>query len=207
VLLFRLVAGLRERKKAATRAAIRDAAMALFAEHGFAATTIDRIAEAADVSRATVFSYYPSKEDIVFGDASLAIEALAATLRERTDGESAFTVVRGWLGQLQGWIEPELVLQLRLVREVPVVAARRLQHYGDIERVIADALQDDLGPGRELAARLAAASLLAALRIAEESAAAHMEQEDRALTASEIAALLDDAVTFARAGIAAVTAA
>ncbi len=201
------MAGLRERKKAATRAAIRDAAMALFAEHGFAATTIDRIAEAADVSRATVFSYYPSKEDIVFGDASLAIEALAATLRERTDGESAFTVVRGWLGQLQGWIEPELVLQLRLVREVPVVAARRLQHYGDIERVIADALQDDLGPGRELAARLAAASLLAALRIAEESAAAHMEQEDRALTASEIAALLDDAVTFARAGIAAVTAA
>jgi len=205
VLLFGLVTGLRERKKAATRAAIHDAAMELFDEQGFSATTIDRIADAADVSRATVFSYFPSKEDIVFGDAPLAIEALAAALRERAGGDAgAFGVVRGWLGQLAGWLEPGLVLQLRLVREVPVVAARRLQHYGEMERVIADALADDLGPGRELAARLAAASLMAALRIVEESAVAHMEEDGRALTEPEIAALLDDAVTFARAGIAAV---
>ena len=56
------MAGLRERKKLATRAAIHDGAMRLFAEHGFAGTTIDQIAEAADVSRATVFSYFPAKE-------------------------------------------------------------------------------------------------------------------------------------------------
>ena len=67
--IFAGVAGLRERKKRATRIAIRDAAMALFEQHGFAQTTFDRIAEAADVSRATVFSYFPTKEDIVFGDA------------------------------------------------------------------------------------------------------------------------------------------
>jgi AcrR family transcriptional regulator len=201
------VTGLRERKKAATRAAIHDAAMELFAEQGFAATTIDRIAEAADVSRATVFSYFPTKEDIVFGDAPLAIEALSATLRERAGGDAdTFAVVRGWLGQLSGWFEPGLVLQLQLVRDVPVVGARRLQHYGDIERVVADALADDLGPGRELAARLAAASLLAALRIVEESAAARMEQQERALSDAEIGALLDDAMRFARAGIAAVAA-
>jgi AcrR family transcriptional regulator len=201
------VAGLRERKKAATRAAIHDAAMELFAEQGFAATTVDRIAEAADVSRATVFSYFPTKEDIVFGDAPLAIEALAATLRERAGGDAdTFAVVRGWLGQLTGWFEPDLVLQLQLVRDVPVVGARRLQFYGDIERVIAGALAEELGQGRELAARLAAASLLAALRTVEESAAARMEQQDRALTDAETGALLDDAVRFARAGIAAVAA-
>ena len=78
------------------------------------------------------------------------------------------------------------MLQQRLAREVPVVGARRLQLYGDAERVIADSLEAELGAGQELAARLAAAALVAALRVAEETAAARMEQEDRALTEAEI---------------------
>ena len=118
--------GLRERKKQATRIAIRDAAMALFEQHGFAHTTFDRIAEAANVSRATVFSYFPTKEEIVFGDAAAAVDALAATLAERPAGQSTIATVRAWLGELTGWIEPELVLQLRLAREVPSIGARRL---------------------------------------------------------------------------------
>ena len=76
------MAGLRERKKHATRKAIHDAGMRLFAERGFAATTMEQVAEAADVSRATVFTYFASKEDIVFGDAPLALAALADQLRE-----------------------------------------------------------------------------------------------------------------------------
>ena len=76
------MSGLRERKKQATRIAIRDAAMALFDEHGFAQTTFDRIAEAADVSRATVFTYFPTKEEIVFGDAAAAVDALEGERRE-----------------------------------------------------------------------------------------------------------------------------
>jgi AcrR family transcriptional regulator len=197
-----VVAGLRERKKRATRIAIRDAGMKLFASQGFARTTMDQIAEAADVSRATVFSYFPTKEEIVFGDAGVAIDGLGARLRAEHDGTIA--VVRTWLGELVGWFEPELVLQQRLAREVPVVGARRLQLYGEAERVIADALAGELG--HELAARLAAAALVAALRIAEETAAARMEREDRALTDAEITALLEDAVTFAEAGIAAIRA-
>lgn len=194
------MAGLRERKKRATRTAIHDAAMRLFAERGFAGTTMDQIAEAADVSRATVFTYFASKEDIVFGDATSAIDALATALRENAAGGTIATV-RDWLGQLAGWIEPGLVLQLRLAREVPVVGARRLQLHGAVERVIADALAAELGPRGQLAAPLAAASLVAALRIAEETAAARMEQKKRALTERETAALLDDAVAFAEAGI------
>ena len=56
--------------------------------------------------------------------------------------------------------------------------------------MIADALERELGPERQLAARLAAASMMAALRLIEETAAARMEQQDRALTDAEIAALL-----------------
>lgn len=199
------MAGLRERKKQATRIAIRDAAMGLFAERGFTRTTMDQIAEAADVSRATVFTYFATKEAIVQGDATSAIDALAAILREN-EGEGTIATVRDWLGQLAGWIEPELVLQLRLAREVPVVGARRLQLYGDVERVIAEALAAELGPREELAAQLAAASLVAAVRTVEETAASRMEHKKRALTERETATLLDSAVTFAEAGISAIVA-
>lgn len=194
------MAGLRERKKRATRAAIHHAALRLFAEHGFGRTTIDQIADAADVARATVFSYFASKEDIVFGDAPTAVEALADVLRERP----VIPAVREWLGSLEGWIERDLVLQLRLAREVPSVGARRLQIYGDIERVVADALEAELG--ERLPAELAAASLMAGLRIVEETAAARMEQESREMPAPEREALLDDAIRFAEAGIGAVKA-
>jgi AcrR family transcriptional regulator len=197
------VAGLRERKKRATRAAIHDGAMRLFDDRGFAGTTIDQIAEAANVSRATVFSYFATKEDIVFGDAPAAVDALAAALRDRGEGVGVIAAVRAWLGGLAGWIEPGLVLQLRLIREVPAVGARRLQLYGDIQRVIAEALGEELGPGEELAARLAAASLVAALSIAEEEAAARMSGAGRVLSGEEVVRLLDDAVAFAEAGTAA----
>jgi AcrR family transcriptional regulator len=198
------MAGLRERKKLATRIAIRTAGMELFAQQGFTGTTIDQIAEAANVSRATVFSYFPTKEEIVHGDGAAAIDALATRLREREDGQTTIAVVRAWLDQLAGWFEPELVLQQRLAREVPLVGARRLQLYGEAERAIADALAEELGGDQQLAARLAAAALVAGLRVAEETAADRMEREERALTDQEIALLLDGAVDFAEAGIAAI---
>ena len=193
--------GLRERKKAATRLAIREAAMRLFAERGFAGTTVDEIAAAADVSRATVFTYFPTKEEIVVGDASSAVEGLATMLRERSGDRPTVVIVRGWLRELTGWLEPELLLQLRLGREVHAVAARRLQLYREIEDVIAAALEAELGPDKHLAARLTAGSLVAALDTVERTAEARMREGDGALPPAEVEHLLDLAVAFVTAGI------
>jgi AcrR family transcriptional regulator len=57
---------LRERRHQQTRAAIADAAVALFLEHGFVETTMEEVADAAGVSRRTAYRHFPSKDDLVF---------------------------------------------------------------------------------------------------------------------------------------------
>ena len=60
--------GLRERKKIKTRQAIRRAAFRLIDENGYATTTVEQIAEAAEVSPSTFFRYFPSKESLLLAD-------------------------------------------------------------------------------------------------------------------------------------------
>jgi len=60
--------GLRERKKARTRASLREHALRLFREQGYPATTVEQIAAAAEVSASTFFRYFPTKEDLVLQD-------------------------------------------------------------------------------------------------------------------------------------------
>ena len=72
--------GLRERKKARTRATIQKHALRLFRQQGYEATTVSQIAEAAEVSESTLFRYFPTKEDIVRWDEfdPLIVEAFKA---------------------------------------------------------------------------------------------------------------------------------
>lgn len=200
------MAGLRERKKQATRLAIHREGMRLFAEQGFAATTIDQIAEAADVSRATVFGYFATKEDIVYGDASAAFEYLRAALADRPEGVHTIAAFRAWLvgiAELGGWFEPELELQLRLADEVPTVGARRLSLHRELEQIVEQALRAELGAEQRVATTLAAASLIAAVRVAEETAVERMRAHGTPLTPADIDRLLGDALAFAEAGMAA----
>src|SRR5881275_1648549 len=80
--------GLRQRKKQQTREAIAQTARRLFLEHGFDAVTVDDVARAADVSRKTVFNYFPTKEDLFYGRMEIFEEDLLAAIRSRAPGES-----------------------------------------------------------------------------------------------------------------------
>lgn len=86
------MAGLRERKKEHTRRRIADAALALFAERGYDAVTVNEVAAAADVARATLFAYFPTKESLVLD--GVGGDDLAAVVRSRPPGRSPLAALR-----------------------------------------------------------------------------------------------------------------
>ena len=90
-------AGLRERKKQLARDAIVDAALELFAENGYDATTVPAIAERANVSPATVARYFPSKESLLFTERDVRSATLRAAIASRPRRESPLRAVLGAL--------------------------------------------------------------------------------------------------------------
>lgn len=94
--------GRRERKKAATRQAIADAALELFLEHGFERVSVRDVAERADVSTTTLFAHFPGKEALVF-DREAEVEAeLTAAVRERPAGQDVVEALRAHA--LASWV-------------------------------------------------------------------------------------------------------
>jgi AcrR family transcriptional regulator len=123
--------GLRERKKARTRAAIREHALRLFRERGYHATTVEQIAEAAEVSPSTFFRYFPTKEDVVLQDdfdviAVEAFEAQPASL-------SPIAAFRAAVAQTVATLTPEEIARFsettELTLTVPEVRARALDEF------------------------------------------------------------------------------
>jgi AcrR family transcriptional regulator len=90
--------GLRERKKAKTRLAISNVATKMFIERGFDDVTVAEVAAAADVSVATIFNYFETKEDLFFDREGEGIEAQSRCILERKAGETITAALhRGYL--------------------------------------------------------------------------------------------------------------
>jgi AcrR family transcriptional regulator len=202
--------GLRERKKQQTRQAIHEAAMRLFAERGYDATTIADIAAAADISPRTFFSYFAAKEEVVFQKFEMAFDDYDRALRERPEGTTALEALRAWIMRSAHKYTPSpenIRLELKLRRESPAVAACDLRHRVQYEQRLAAAVADDLGdPADALRPRLVAAAAMAALSAAGDAADATIERSDEAAVEAMRAdpmAFLDDALTFLDAGLAA----
>ena len=196
--------GLRERKKQRTREQIIEAAMRLFAERGYQATTIADIANAADVAPRTFFSYFPSKEAVVFHSVDRNLEALASALRNRLPGETAFDALRRWIDAMfDEWMAEgdEALLRKRLCREDEGLANFEGGMTARIQELLLGAIADDLDePHDALRPRLVAAAAMAALTSLEVSFDAKAGQSPPVAKAQALA-VLDDAMLFLRGGI------
>ncbi len=139
--------GLRERKKIKTRTAIRDATYALIKEQGYDATTIEQIAERAEVSPSTVFRYFPTKEDIVLTDEYDPI--ILAELRNRPADEPWVESVQYVMKKAISFgleQEPEITrLRSHLLVQVPAVRARMREHISVTSRMLAEAVAERTG--------------------------------------------------------------
>lgn len=93
--------GVRETKKATTRAALRDAAFGLFAEKGFAATRVADIAEACGVSERTFFRYFDSKEQVAVAELVAWIDQLFDAIESLPDTYGPMESITAVLSQAQ----------------------------------------------------------------------------------------------------------
>jgi AcrR family transcriptional regulator len=123
--------GLRERKKARTRASLREHALRLFREQGYQATTVEQIAAAAEVSPSTFFRYFPTKEDVVLQD-DMDTRMLEALDRQPPD-MPPLHAVRAAVREAWTSFTPaewELIKEgARLSNEVPEIRARAMSEF------------------------------------------------------------------------------
>ncbi|GLZ78519.1 hypothetical protein Afil01_33260 [Actinorhabdospora filicis] len=133
---------LRNRKKARTKAAIQREALRLFAEQGYEATTVEEIADAVEVSRATFFRYFPAKADLVLHDIG-DLTVLAALDGLPTDGDPVDRLREAITGLYDtapeaGWTQNER--RERLLRTVPELRARVPGHMAQAIPMLGEAL-------------------------------------------------------------------
>ncbi|BCB77500.1 hypothetical protein GCM10022251_69560 [Phytohabitans flavus] len=132
---------LRDRKRERTRRALVEAATDLFEQRGYERTTVADIAAAADIGTRTFFSYFGSKEEVLFPEADDRVRAAVAAIEARGPGDRPMDTLLSALAEVnQGGDEMVgrlAALRVRLTQTVPAVRGRALQVQLDAQREIA----------------------------------------------------------------------
>ena len=193
--------GLRERKKARTRAAIREHALRLFRENGYQRTTVEQIAAAAEVSPSTFFRYFPTKEDLVLRD-DMDTRMIEAFERQPSD-LSPLSAVRAAVREMFGsYTQADLDTlgeTTALTLTVPEVRARAMDEFARTIGVIAEALAKRSGrPADDLAVRTAAGAIIGvmmSLTMPWEGWSSHLQ------TFEDVFQQIDQALALLEAGL------
>lgn len=139
--------GLRERKKTRTRAAIQDAALRLYLEQGYQETTVEQIAEAAEVSPATFFRYFPTKAETALYDRldPLFLEAFVQQPSELSLVAAVRAALHEVLESLASEAQTLEETRMRLVAEVPELRAALAHRLEADSRMFAEAVAKRVG--------------------------------------------------------------
>jgi AcrR family transcriptional regulator len=182
--------GLRERKKARTRAAIQEQALHLFAAQGYAATTVRQIADAAEVSESTFFRYFPTKEDVVMHDRfdPLLLAAFAAQPAQLSPIATLRGAIAAVIGQLPAAELEQERQRSELILSIPELRARMLEQLaGPPAEAFAQAVAARVGRRsdelvvRNLVAAIIGVSVAALRAVADDPAADQWATVDAAL--------------------------
>ncbi|MEN3306493.1 MAG: hypothetical protein V7603_2695 [Micromonosporaceae bacterium] len=168
--------GLRELKKQQTRERIVDTARRLFADRGFDKVTVADVAREAQVALATVFNYFPSKEDLFYSPLEAFGGRLIDAIRARETGEPVLVAFRRYLGNTDGLLtriyagDVDALHRARAIHQViadsPALRARERQVLARITDDLAALLAEENGGGRDdVHAYVAASALMGVHRI------------------------------------------
>lgn len=169
--------GLRERKKLRTRQQISEVALRLFLARGFDAVSVADVAAAAEVSKPTLFRYFPSKEDLVIDRVADHREESARVVRDRRAGEPPLAALHRHELELladrdpiTGLCDHPTTIALRqLIYGVPSLGAHLIAFTARSAAALAEALAEADPPGTDpLTARLAAVQIVGVIQVLAE---------------------------------------
>jgi TetR/AcrR family transcriptional regulator, regulator of mycofactocin system len=142
----------RGRPPLTTRTQIARVALQLFADRGFDETTMDDIAAELGIARRTLFRYYSSKNDLVWGEFEQVLERLHADLRAIDQNQPIMAVIRAAAVRSNTYPDDlldELHLRLTLIQTVPALQAHSMIRYAEWRHVIAEYVAQCLGCGAD----------------------------------------------------------
>jgi AcrR family transcriptional regulator len=190
--------GLRERKKLRTRETIARVALQLFAERGYEQTTLAEIADAADVSKRTIFAYFQSKEDILFCNEPAFFEQLEETLEQRPPGATTVDALRDFLSSV-GQADDDAKLRKKIIHTDEALRRSERARFAQIEQLIADSIAKDLDAAPDdVRPPLVAASITAAFTTMRDRLEAESGEE---ISHEQAMAILDEVLEFLSGGL------
>lgn len=182
-------AGLRERKKLRTRAAIQKEALRLFLKKGFEETTIEEIAEAVEISPSTFFNYFPSKEAVVFQDDldPLILAEFDAQPPSMSPIAALRVAMKNVLGKLPRTGDELIRERIGLIRKTPELRAAMINEFTDLIDQIAVPIAHRAGKSpndfavRNMAGALLGVFIAAFFATADDPNADYLKEMDKAM--------------------------